>query len=447
MSAPYFKAYNMRSYNIFIEMDIICLYYRMNKECFAMEMLNSVLVEFDLRPTYYDDFRCLAGGCHLNCCKGWRITVDKKEFVSMKRRIGSPEFNQRMSHTLRRLRSGAVGDAIYGEIRLKEDGVCPMQCENGLCILQLEKGHEALPFVCRSFPRMEMALPSGYLERTLSPACEAVLELLWNLPEGIDFCSDPLPVGQITKASLGPHGFLNEHFQEIRSRCIDFLQDRRIALPQRILLMGMALKSLADGEKDISRWLTRADLLSDQFISDGNTLNGDHEPTLHKFLANNTRLLSALPVKEDGFKALAEEVIGALILVGTTESGTSRATVSSVPYKEARDRFRERFGSHDYFMENLMVALFFHLHFPILDSPEELWKSYVNFCNLYSIYQFMAVMSCREATAGDKDELFRHLVYTSRNMIHNEKVQAAVRDLMYLNDSTTLAHLSVLLSG
>ena len=27
----------------------------------------------------------------------------------------------------------------------------------------------------------------------MSPACEGVLELLWNLPDGVEFRSDPLP--------------------------------------------------------------------------------------------------------------------------------------------------------------------------------------------------------------------------------------------------------------
>ena len=27
-------------------------------------------VERDLRPSYYEDFHCLAEGCRLSCCKG-----------------------------------------------------------------------------------------------------------------------------------------------------------------------------------------------------------------------------------------------------------------------------------------------------------------------------------------------------------------------------------------
>ena len=68
----------------------------MNKENPIMEAFNGIPVKYDLRPTYFDDFQCLAGDCRLTCCKGWHITFDKKDFMSMKRLTGSPEFNDRM---------------------------------------------------------------------------------------------------------------------------------------------------------------------------------------------------------------------------------------------------------------------------------------------------------------------------------------------------------------
>ena len=94
-----------------------------------------------------------------------------------------------------------------------------------------------------------------------------------------------------------------------------------------------------------------------------------------------------------------------------------------------------------------MVSLFFQLNLPNLKSGEELWKSYVNFCNLYAFYRFMAVASCREGGAGDKAELFRLIVFASRGMIHNGARQTDLRDELFRNDSATLAHMAILLGG
>jgi hypothetical protein len=114
---------------------------------------------------------------------------------------------------------------------------------------------------------------------------------------------------------------------------------------------------------------------------------------------------------------------------------------------KARKRFEENFRGREYFMENLMVSLFFYLHMPHMSSKEELWKSYVNFCNLYAFFRFMAVMSCQEGMPGDRDELFRHIVFASRSLLHNEPRRGHLRDELFQNGSATLAHMAILLSG
>ena len=209
-------------------------------------------VERDLRPTCFDDFHCLAEGCRLSCCKGWGITFNKKDYLSLKRQSGSPELNARLESGLRRIKKGPMAGVHYGEFVMDHIS-CPLLREDGLCMLQAENGHGALPFVCRSFPRMESYQPSGYFERSLTPACEGVLALLWDLPEGVDFRSDPLPREKYR--TVVPKGWLDGSFQDIRGQCIDFLQDRRFTLPQRILLMGLALKELMEEEADAARWL------------------------------------------------------------------------------------------------------------------------------------------------------------------------------------------------
>lgn len=98
-------------------------------------------------------------------------------------------------------------------------------------------------------------------------------------------------------------------------------------------------------------------------------------------------------------------------------------------------------------MENLTVSIFFHLPMPVMTSREALWKSYVNFCNLYGFYRFLAVMSCREGAAGGRDELFRLMVFASRGLIHNQQRQNALRDEFFKQDSATLAHMAILLCG
>lgn len=231
-------------------------------------------------------------------------------------------------------------------------------------------------------------------------------------------------------------------FGLIRECCIDLLQDGRVPLPDRIFLMGAALRELAEGETDIERWAEKsralpgaAELLSAE----------EAERTLPLFLSNNIHALKVTNVSDPALLAAKGEVLDICRIVISTEEDTT--TIPLGPYRRARERFEATLGSHPYFMENLMTALFFHLHLPSVTSRELLWKSYVDFCNLYSFCRFMAVMSCREGAARDRGELFRLLVFASRSLIHNGVRQQAFRDELFLNDSATLAHMAVLLGN
>ena len=400
----------------------------------------SVLCQKDLRPGYYDGFQCLMGGCRLNCCKGgWHINFGKKDYLTIKKQKGSPELNAGLDHCLQRIREDVDEQYRYGEFIL-QNGNCPL-LRDGKCGLQLEKGEKVLPFVCRTFPRIETPMPSGYLERTLTPACEGVLELLWNLPDGVDFVSDPLPREEwktyTYEESASP---LWGSFEEIRELCVDILQDRRRPLPERLLLLGMALKPLADGDPDVPAWLDRARAL----LESGDTGDTIRDDMLPMFLVHNVNTVLKVDSTDPFFLNTQKKIRAAL---GLPEQNVNRGSIQPLPYLSARSRFSKEFGQKDYFFENLIVTVFFHMRMPDLISPEALWKSYVNLCSLYAAYRFLAVMSCREGVEDCKRELFDLLVLASRALIHNRNRQNTFRDDLFRHDSATLAHMVILLAG
>lgn len=411
------------------------------------ETKQGTLIDHDLRPAYYDKFHCLMGNCLLSCCKSWRITFDRKDYLAMKHIKGSPELNKRLSYSLRRIRNEEIANDFFGEFNM-QSGVCPLLQEDGLCLLQLEKGSQPQPFVCRSFPRHESATRFGFLERSLSPACEGVLELLWNIPEGIPFSSDPLPLEERQTVFLTKGcPFSVSQNQEIRSACIDLLQERRFTLPQRILLVGIVLKELCDGEKNIDHWRSKVRLLctspdTPELLRGFGNL--DHLDI--RMLVNNFRIIRSLePTLE--IQSLQEEIeigLGIPVVKGSKISRAGSVDISPA-YWAAQARFRECFKGREYFMENLMVAVFFHLYLPNMETLDELWKSYVNFCNVYSFFRFMAVMSCRKDAPGDKKELFRLLIHSSRSLIHNSQRQEKLAEAFFKNESSTLAHMAILL--
>ena len=401
-----------------------------------------VLIDKDLRPAYYDDFHCIMAACRFSCCEGgWHIGMNKKDYLTLKRQSGSPELNHNLEHCVHRVRSGQFSARDYGEIVL-QNGACPLW-RDGICSLQKEKGVDVLPEVCRTFPRTAEYMPSGYYERSLSPGCEGVLELLWNLPDGIEFRSDPLSQDQCMIAALSGDNPLPLWFSVIREWCVDVLQNRNIPLPQRIWLMGLGLRDLPGIEGDIQRWMEKAAALQNS-VDTQNVLPKDHQ-RLIMYLTTCIRTLAMIQSNNPAFQFVRQELLEGLHMRPDADTGVT--TISVEPYQKARARYEERFADRAYFMENLMVALFFHLRMPYTRSKKDLWQGYVNFCNLYAFYRFLSVMSCREDAAGDKDELFRLMVYASRSLIHNKNRQDQLRDELFKNDSATLAHMAVLLCG
>lgn len=403
---------------------------------------SSIRVDKVLRPAYYDDFHCIMGACRYNCCDdGWNIHFSKKDYLTVKRAPKSPELEELTGKCLHRLRE-QEHDGFYAGFRASDAGRCAFHSPEGLCRLQLECGEKTLPTVCRTFPRSERYTP-GYFERSLSPACEAVLALLWDLPEGVEFRSDPLPREQWKNFTPAEDNPLPQWFSVVREWCVDILQNRRFTLPQRIFLMGMGLKSLADGEENIERWMERAAALPDSVDMANILPAGDQELTM--YLSSCAHILSStLPPDVNRLKIH----LGLLIEMGLRHDADSKNVVILLdPYREARARFEERFAGRDYFMENLMVTVFFCLGMPYLTTRENLWKGYVNFCNLYAFYRFLAVMSCREGAPGDRDELFRMIVHASRSLIHDRNQRNRLRDELFKHDSATLAHMAILLCG
>ena len=94
------------------------------------------------KKKYIQDFRCLAEKCPDHCCQGWNIPLQVVDvhnlhgagfgnIVDVKTEKGSTQ--KICQITLKNRQCGAIS--------------------NGLCRVQEQSGHDALPLVCASYPR------------------------------------------------------------------------------------------------------------------------------------------------------------------------------------------------------------------------------------------------------------------------------------------------------
>ncbi|NBI68185.1 hypothetical protein D1646_15500 [Pseudoflavonifractor sp. 60] len=402
----------------------------------------SILICTALMPACYKDFHCIMGDCQDTCCANWRIEFSKKDYLAIKRAPKSEELEKLLEKGMKRLREAEHGK-MYAEFPDSQHGRCAFHTPEGLCRLQLECGADTLPMVCRTYPRH-----SGYttaaLEYALSPSCEGVLALLWDLEEGLDFIEEPLPPEDHRR--FNPDHAMEARFAPLRELWIDTLQTRTLPLSQRMLLLGLMTQQLGaldwqDGsalDRAFLRW--RALLQDPTPLTEGlEKLSGNRQ----MFMLHNLHLLFNLA---QNWGQLATELLASVI--GDTpleQLDMNRVTINAGHYQELEDQLTQLLGGSEHFMENLMVNDAFYLALPSVETPEKLWTSYVNLCNLYSFYRFTAVCSMDKEVS--RARLFHTLVHTSRSLIHNPSQRTQLRDELFKNDSATLAHMAILVGG
>ena len=402
-----------------------------------------ITVRTALMPICYMDFHCLAAACHDNCCGGWEITFNKKDYLRIKHMAKSRELAEILARGMSRFRKNAT-EGRYAHFCAASEERCALQTEEGLCRLQLECGEEALPKVCQIYPRSEGYTAAGK-ELALSPSCEGVLAQLWDLPQGIDFWEEPLPEQEWRVIQASPW---QVRFADIRSFCVDVLQERTLPLFQRMQLLGVLLWRLKEvdwtREGVVDGWLTQGEGL---LRSPAAYSMLEHLPKSQDgFLMTNLRILASLYRGNTGKENVYRTLFSAVSAEADwEEKGLDEFTIDMNRYRALQNRLVELLGHTDYFFENLMVMVAFYTNIPDLRGAEELWRSYVQLCVLYSFYWFAAVCGC--AQENSRQRLFQVLGTVSRSLLHNRGRLDLLLDMLLEGGNGTLDNMAVLAGG
>lgn len=414
----------------------------------------SFTVETASIPVFYKNFHCLADKCRDSCCVGWKIHFDKKDYLRLRRLEAPAGLREKLSKGVRRERGAMASDSMYGHFDLEDNNDrCPFWGADGLCEIQAACGHDALPFVCTSYPRRTTHSPAAKLY-SLSPSCEGVLEQLWQLPEGIKFVEEPLPKAERRTVKIAPETLM-EYYAPIRRIVLGILQNRALTLAERMLHLGLAVQHLQKEDWshfDPNKWGQQAAALADIIKETFGRIAGNRE----LYLVQNLKVLGEISKFKSEKKDWIDEIYEVLevqrvIGVAVDENGEAeqnlRLRMNFAPenYDTALAEFEEAFAGQEYFFENLMAAVALYLDFPALTGPEGLWKSFVSLCNLYSLYRFVTVLGCKGQTT--KERLFHIIAMSSRSTLHNRSRFQGFQEDLFKNDSSTLAHMAILLKG
>ena len=132
-----------------------------------------------VKPTFYKNFKCIAGDCPDSCCQGWEVDADADSLEYYNTLDPSLEIKQRIDRVLSK-------DEFDNNIfTLAPKKRCPFLNDENLCDMHIAIGGEHTPYTCRTFPRFIYDF-GGTREIGVSFSCPVVSDMMYAL-DSFDF--------------------------------------------------------------------------------------------------------------------------------------------------------------------------------------------------------------------------------------------------------------------
>lgn len=132
-----------------------------------------------VKPTFYKDFKCIAGDCPDSCCQGWEVDADSGSLEYYKTLDNSLEIKKRIDSVLSK---DEFDNTIFTLAPKKR---CPFLNEENLCDMHIAIGGEHTPYTCRTFPRFIYDF-GATREIGISFSCPVASDMMYNA-ESFDF--------------------------------------------------------------------------------------------------------------------------------------------------------------------------------------------------------------------------------------------------------------------
>lgn len=189
-------------------------------------------------PSFYKDFKCIAGACPDSCCQGWEVDADEESLAYYKTLDG--EIRKRIDSVLDK---DEFGNTIF---RLADKKRCPFLNSENLCDMHIAIGGEHTPYTCRMFPRFINDF-GGTREMGVSFSCPVASDMMWNLTEPMSFVSqlNDLPP-QLNEIDAQTYFFLSK----AREKAFKIVQNRSLPVNERLkqlLDYGIEIQKELDG--------------------------------------------------------------------------------------------------------------------------------------------------------------------------------------------------------
>ena len=343
-----------------------------------------------LIPDYLPSFSCKMGACRTPCCIGWPVHISLNDYFHLTSIECSDELRRRLDTGVKVSLHPTPEE--YAQITPRYDGDCSMRLPDGRCILHAELGEEALAHVCRLYPR-GIRLEPDY-ECSLTNSCERVLELFFEKDEPIRFFHQELSFGTLPPYKRSHTFPLMGKETEIRLWLIAHIQNRTLPLPQRLMSLGLSLRTL-------EQVLSTQDILSlDSLLCAPFPTDYEHFEVGAEHLAFGLHTMESLcrqlDDRSDSLRSYGETAQAYF----TSKQTDASDIIKFSYYTNAKEHFETTFPDWEIRFEHMLVNHMFFEQFPFQDRPESPWDEFVAISSLYALLRFLSLGYMADKTSA-----------------------------------------------
>ncbi len=328
------------------------------------------------RPAYAERFRCIGPVCEDSCCAGWTVAFDEAACRKYEA-VPAGALRLLLDANVERQPAKADGSApkMFAKVRLDADHTCPFLTREKLCRIQAEYGESYLSVTCATYPRIKHRI-DGLDEAGLSLSCPEAARLVLGA-EDLLGAGPELRMKWDGAAGVGRAVDLKAYFWPVREFVLRLLTNREYSLWQRLFLIGVFVKQLAElGRGEVAGGFGALLGGFSAAVAEGSFRVG------METIAPDLNLQLDLVLRLAGLR-LPRSCVGARF-VGTVEN--FKAGIGNEPradmadllrgYRRAYTKYYEPFfATHPQMLENLLINAVFKGLFPFGTSTgAEDWK-------------------------------------------------------------------------
>ncbi len=389
-------------------------------------------------PSGMIPYQCGLSG---RCCGGWSIGLNKPSYNRIKNVLVKNKQTRLFKENIKKLVEKK--NHYYAQIKFK-NGKCGLLEDSGLCGIHRRFGLEALPDICKGYPRLVSLTPNGK-ELSITFSCPNAAELLKNKektvkvtnPDNFHFDHGDMYHIRIDDDLVNSTD-IKKYYFTIEDHFIDIVQARLFTIDERLILLGLAAKRLESLE---SPDLTQVSNILEQNKTIMNDLYFKEEAKRIKPTIKHQVIL------------LKEFVNYRLSTINKMELRDILADVSEVFYfdkgdetlKQSMERYIELYSELylpvqdelSHIFENYLVFFILRKHFAIYDFRDAFFLTIY----FYTLIRLVALGIAKKNEKPVDDSILVKAVWVIEKVIgHSHNFYNNILDFMRENNLITVSH-------